>query len=538
MTHQDAPSDAFDAIIVGAGFAGLFMLHRLRGLGLSCRVIEAGDDVGGTWYWNRYPGARCDIESLEYSYQFDEALQMEWRWSERYASQPEILRYAGHVADRFDLRTDIAFQTRVVAAHFDDTRSRWVVETDAGAKLTAKYVIMATGCLSVTNLPDIPGIGDFAGDIYHTGKWPHAGVDFTGRRVGVIGTGSSAIQSIPIIASQAAALTVFQRTPNYSVPAQNRALEESEREVFLADWRANRAANAQMAFGFGAKYGAPEKLATEADAQTLEEVYEERWRIGGLPFMGSFADLFIDQAANDTAADFVRRKIAGIVADPAIAEKLAPHHVLGCKRLCADTGYYETFNLPHVTLVDLGREPMTRVTAGAVETTEAAYEIDALVLATGFDAMTGALLAIDIRGAGGLALRDKWAEGPRTYLGLGVAGFPNLFTITGPGSPSVLSNMLPSIEQHVNWIADCIDYLQTRQMARIEVSEDAEDEWVGHVAEVIGQTLLTGCNSWYIGANVVGKKRVYMPYLGFPPYVQKCNEVAARDYEGFVLTAG
>ena len=537
MADYTSQQDTLDAVIVGAGFAGLFMLHRLRGLGLSCRVIEAGDDVGGTWYWNRYPGARCDIESLEYSYQFDEALQRDWRWTERYASQPEILRYAGHVADRFALRDDIQFRTRVIAAHFDDAASRWSIQTDTGDRLTAKYVIMATGCLSVTNLPNIDGIAEFAGDIYHTGKWPHAGVDFTGRRVGVLGTGSSAIQSIPLIAAEAAHLTVFQRTPNYSVPAQNRPLEEEEREAFLADLAANRAANAQMAFGFGAKYGAPEKLASEADAATLAAVYEARWQIGGLPFMGCFADLFVDQAANDTAASFVRGKIAGIVKDPVIAEALAPSHVLGCKRLCADTGYYDTFNRPNVTLVDLTRTPITSISAHAVHTESGEYPIDALVLATGFDAMTGALLAIDIRGSGGLALREKWAGGPRTYLGLGMAGFPNLFTITGPGSPSVLSNMLPSIEQHVNWIADCIDYLQVRQMARIEPAVAAEDEWVAHVGEVIGQTLLTGCNSWYIGANVPGKKRVYMPYLGFPPYVEKCNDVAAKDYDGFVLTA-
>jgi cyclohexanone monooxygenase len=538
MADRDDTDGNVDAVIVGAGFAGLYMLHRLRGLGLACRVIEAGGDVGGTWYWNRYPGARCDIESLEYSYQFDDALQREWRWSERYASQAEILKYAGHVADRFGLRADILFDTRVVSARFHDAASRWAVATDTGALLSAKYVVMATGCLSVTNLPDIPGIRNFAGDVFHTGKWPHEGVDFTGRRVGVIGTGSSAIQSIPIIASQAASLTVFQRTPNFSVPARNRPLDEAERDAVLADLPGFRAANWQMGFGFGAKYGANEALATAVDDETRERVFEERWQIGGLPFMGAFADLFVDKAANDTAADFVRRKIANVVKDPAVAEALSPSHVLGCKRLCADTGYYETFNLPHVRLVDLNRSPITSVSAGAVHTADAIFPIDALVLATGFDAMTGALLAIDIRGAGGLPLREKWAEGPRTYLGLGVAGFPNLFMITGPGSPSVLSNMLPSIEQHVNWIADCIDYLQQRQMARIEVSAGAEDEWVSHVGAVIGETLLPSCNSWYIGANVPGKKRVYMPYLGVPPYVEKCRDVVAKEYEGFVLTPG
>jgi cyclohexanone monooxygenase len=533
-----AQAEIVDAVIVGAGFAGLYILYRLRGLGLHCVVIEAGGDVGGTWYWNRYPGARCDIESLEYSYQFSEELQRDWAWSERYASQPEILRYAGHVADRFDLRRDIRFNTQVLSARFDDATGRWLVGTADGAALSAKYVVMATGCLSVTNLPAIPGIEGFSGPIYHTGKWPHQGVDFTGRRVAVIGTGSSAIQSIPHIAAQASHLTVFQRTPNYSVPARNRKLEEEERAAFTFDIPGHRAANSAMPFGFGARYGVTEQLAAASDAATLEAEYERRWQIGGLPFMGAFADLFVDPAANQTAADFVRRKIAEAVTDPAVAEMLSPSFVLGCKRLCVDTGYYETFNRPNVTLVDLSRTPITHITSSAVHTAAGAIEVDDLVLATGFDAMTGALLAIDIRGAGGLALRDKWADGPRTYLGLGVAGFPNLFTVTGPGSPSVLSNMLPSIEQHVNWIADCIDYLQQRQMARIEPTRDAEDAWVAHVAEVIGGTLLTTCNSWYIGANVAGKKRVYMPYLGVPTYAEKCREVAAKDYEGFVLTPG
>jgi cyclohexanone monooxygenase len=500
-------AETVDAVIVGAGFAGLYMLYRLRGLGLHCVVIEAGGDVGGTWYWNRYPGARCDIESLEYSYQFSEALQREWAWTERYASQPEILRYAGHVADRFDLRRDIRFDTRVLSAWFDDATARWAVGTSDGGLLSAKFVVMATGCLSVTNLPAIPGIEGFAGPIPH-------------------------------IAAQAAHLTVFQRTANYSVPARNRPIAEEEREAFASDIPGYRAANRAMPFGFGARYGVTERLAAEADAAALEAEYERRWQIGGLPFMGAFADLFVDPAANQTAADFVRRKIAGIVNDPAVAEMLSPRFVLGCKRLCVDTGYYETFNRANVTLVDLGRTPITHITDAAVHTAETAVAADDLVLATGFDAMTGALLAIDIRGSGGLALREKWAEGPRTYLGLGMAGFPNLFTITGPGSPSVLSNMLPSIEQHVNWITDCIAYVQQRQVAKIEPARGAEDAWVAHVAEVIGGTLLTSCNSWYIGANVAGKKRVYMPYLGVPTYAEKCREVAEREYEGFVLTPG
>ncbi len=535
MSEAGEAARCVDAVIVGAGFAGMYMLHRLRALGLSAQVFEAGGGVGGTWYWNRYPGARCDIESLEYSYQFSEELQMEWDWSERYATQPEILRYAEHVADRFSLWPDISFNTRVTAARFDDAAGRWLVETDRGEIVSARFCVMATGCLSSTNLPDVAGLDRFAGAVYHTGRWPHEGVDFSGLRVAVIGTGSSAIQSIPMIARQASRLYVFQRTPNYSIPAHNRPLRDAEVAAFRGDWRAFRAANKGMPFGFGARYGHAERLTAEATEAERQAAYEERWQLGGLPFMGAFADLIVDVEANETAGRFVRGKIAEIVKDPAVAAKLSPRTVVGCKRLCVDSGYYDTFNHEHVSLVDLAEAPISEFYEGGVRAGGVDYAVDAVVFATGFDAMTGALNNIDIRGRGGEVLREKWAAGPRAYLGLATAGFPNLFMITGPGSPSVLSNMLPSIEQHVDWIAACIGFLQDRQVHRIEASVEAEEAWASHVNEVAEATLMHGCNSWYLGANVPGKPRVFMPYIGFPAYVAKCEEVVAGGYEGFVL---
>lgn len=531
-----SPGASFDVVIVGGGFAGLYMLHRCRGLGLSARVFEAGSGVGGTWHWNRYPGARCDIESMEYSYQFSDELQQEWEWTERYATQPEILRYVNHVADRFDLRRDVQLDTRVLAAAFDETTSRWSVETDAGT-VSARFVVMATGCLSSTNTPDFEGLERFSGACYHTGRWPHEGVDFSGQRVGVIGTGSSAIQSIPHIAGQASHLFVFQRTPNYSVPAHNGPLTDERQRDVKQRYATFREANGQMRLGFGSDTPASEALAAEATPEERHEVYEERWQQGGLPFLGAFADLVSDEQANETAAEFVRDKIRAVVENPAVADLLAPKQVLGCKRLCVDTGYYETFNRPNVTLVDVATTPIEEITATGVRAGDTTYELDAIVFATGFDAMTGALLNIDIRGRGDTTLREKWSAGPRAYLGLATAGFPNLFTVTGPGSPSVLSNMLPSIEQHVNWIADCLAHLRERGLDRIEPKPEAEEAWVAHVSEIAGETLYYGCNSWYLGANVPGKPRVFMPYIGFPEYVEKVNEIVANGYEGFDLTA-
>ena len=522
-----------DVVIVGAGFGGLYMLHRLRQFGLRARIFEAGGGVGGTWYWNRYPGARCDVVSMEYSYQFSEELQQDWVWSERYATQPEILRYVNHVADRFDLRKDIEFNTRVSSAVFDDATGRWTVTTAHGQRVSAQFCVMATGCLSSTNLPDFPGLDSFRGERYHTGQWPHEGVDFTGRRVGVIGTGSSAIQSVPIIAQQAAQLTVFQRTASYTIPAHNSALAPAEVQAIKADYRGFRERNKQQPFGVD--FRSSKASALEVSAEEREREYEDRWQRGGLAFLGAFGDLLFNPEANATAAGFIRRKIASLVRDPVLAAKLAPTQIVGCKRLCVDTGYYETFNRPNVALVDVGETPIEAITPAGIRVGGREYAFDCLVFATGFDAMTGALLKIDVRGRAGQTLQQKWAEGPRTYLGLQTVGFPNLFTITGPGSPSVLTNMLPSIEQHVEWIADCIHHVCRQGLRTIEATQPAEDAWVEHVNGVANQTLYPGCNSWYLGANVPGKPRVFMPYIGFPPYVQKCNEVVANGYEGFRL---
>jgi cyclohexanone monooxygenase len=526
-----------DAIIVGAGFAGLYMLHRLRGLGLSAQVYEAGKGVGGTWYWNRYPGARCDVESMDYSYSFSDELQQEWKWTERYAAQPEILRYINHVADRFDLRRDIQLETRVTSAIFDEATSLWAVQTDRGDRVSTRFCIMATGCLSSAQVPKLKGLESFEGKWYHTGNWPHEGVDFTGQRVGVIGTGSSAIQSIPIIARQAAHLVVFQRTPNFSVPARNAPLDpDFERRVksIYPDYR--REAR-RTRIGFVVERREQSALAVPPEERQRE--YEARWSRGGLGFTAIFEDLLTNKDANDTAAEFFREKIRATVRDPAVAETLVPqHYPVGTKRLCVDTDYYATFNRDNVTLIDIRKTPIEAITPHGLKTQAQDYTLDSIVFATGFDAMTGALMSIDIRGRAGQTLRQKWEAGPRTYLGLAVAGFPNLFAITGPGSPSVLSNMIVSIEQHVDWIADCIVYLREHRLASIEATALAQEAWVEHVNDVGNLTLYPQANSWYMGANVPGKPRIFMPYIGgVGAYRQKCDDVAAKGYEGFELTA-
>ena len=530
-------SESVDAVIVGAGLSGLYQLHRLRELGLKARILEAADDVGGTWYWNRYPGARCDVESMSYSYSFSPELEQEWTWSEKYPTQPEILRYINHVAERFDLRRDVTFKTRVTSAAYNEATQRWLVITDSGDIVDGQYLIMATGCLSASKRPEVPGLDRYQGRTYHTGHWPHEGVDFSGQRVGVIGTGSSAIQSIPLIAEQAADLTVFQRTPNFSMPAGNRPLSEaevSEMKAKYRDWR-----EAQRTSTFGVPIENPTRSAHEVEEEERNGRYQQGWEQGNLvAILGAYTDTLTDKAANDTAAEFVRDKIRQIVKDPELAETLSPRSFpFGTKRPCLDSGYYDTFNQQHVHLVDMRKTPLIEVTDKGVRTSEQEYEFDALVFATGFDAMTGALTAVDIRGKNGLSLKEKWAEGPRTYLGLAVAGFPNLFTITGPLSPSVLSNMIVSIEQHVDWVTDCIARLREQGIAEIEATTEAEDAWVEHVAEVGAYTLYPTADSWYMGSNVPGKPRVFMAYIGgVGAYREKCDEIAANGYEGFTLT--
>ena len=525
-----------DAVVVGAGFAGLYMLHRLRGLGLSARVFEAAADVGGTWYWNRYPGARCDVESMQYSFSFDEALQQEWRWTERFAAQPEILAYANHVADRFDLRRDIRFNARVTGAAFDEAAALWRIETDRGDRVAASFLVMATGCLSAGRVPEIPGMDGFRGLSFHTGQWPHEGVDFAGQRVAVIGTGSSAIQSIPVIAGQAEHVYVFQRTPNFSVPARNGPMPPEHEGEWKSSYAERRARARTLRSGIIYDFGETSALAVTPEERERE--YASRWERGGISLMAAYKDLILDRAANGTAADFVRRQIRATVRDPAVAEALLPwSHPIGTKRICADTGYYETFNRANVTLVDLRASPITAVTPGGIATRDGEHAVDSIVYATGFDAMTGALLRAGISGRGGLALAEKWADGPRSLLGLMTAGFPNLFTITGPGSPSVLSNMIVSIEQHVDWIADCLAHLRAQGIACMEATAEAEEAWVAHGNEVAQRTLYPLAASWYMGANIEGKPRVFMPYIGgVGVYRDICDAVVAKGYEGFRLT--
>ena len=537
MSVSEVSHSRYDAVVVGAGFAGLYMLHRLRRAGFRSAVFEAGSGVGGTWYWNRYPGARCDVESMEYSYSFSDDLQQDWQWSQRYAGQPEILRYANHVADRFDLSRDIQFETRVVKAEFDERDHVWTVETDTGHVVQAAYCILATGCLSSANLPDFTGRDSFRGETCHTGRWPHEGVDFTGKRVGIIGTGSSAIQAIPIIAEQAAHLTVFQRTPNYSIPARNAPIDPDLVDDIKAEYPAFRARNYKMPAGFGSKIPTNDSSALTDDQADRLHNYAARWKRGGFGFLSAYNDLLVNRDANETAADFVRAHIRDTVKDPATAELLCPDNVVGCKRPCLDSGYFETYNRPNVELVDVRTNPVERITPDGIVVAGREYPVDSIVFATGFDAMTGAMLNIDIRGRDGRTLGDKWSAGPCTYLGLGTSGFPNLFMISGPGSPSVLTNMIVSIEQHVEWIADCLSHLRDHGLTAIEATPAAEDAWVLHVNAVAGQTLYPTCNSWYLGKNIPGKPQVFMPLIGFPPYVEKCDAVAANGYEGFELRA-
>ena len=545
MAQKTSDSPDTDVIVVGAGFAGMYALHKFRGLGLRTQVLEAGNDVGGTWYWNRYPGARCDVPSVEYSYSFDKDLEQEWDWTEIMAAQPEILEYANHVADRFDLRKDIQFQTRVDSAVFDENSNRWTVVTDSGQTYTARFCVMATGCLSVPNTPRIDGQDSFAGSVYHTGNWPEGGVDFSDAAVGIIGTGSSGIQSIPVIAEQAKHLTVFQRTPNYTMPAANAPLKaeflrqaKENYAAIRAEQRASQVGIVGYGFGFG---GAENVVPTREIKQTTPAERQRLVEEEGFLAIRRYADVALDEEANELACEMYRDQVERVIKDPATAQALMPRdYPMGCKRPVIDTNYYETFNRDNVTLVDLRQGGIEEITEAGVRTAQGDYTFDVLVYATGFDAMTGALGKIDIRGRENRALTEYWEAGPRTYLGLQIAGFPNLFTVTGPGSPSVLSNMIVSIEQHIDWIARCISDLDQRGAQTIEATTEAEDEWIAHVNDVAQNTMFTAksCNSWYLGANIPGKPRIFMPYVGgVGVYREKCDEVARNGYQGFELSA-
>lgn len=532
--NETRPGLDVEAVIVGAGFSGLYMLKRLRDSGISAKVFEAGSDVGGTWFWNRYPGARCDLESFDYSYSFSPELEQEWEWTERYPAQPEIHSYLRYVAAKFDLRGDTQTETRVTSAAFNEKLNRWVVTTDNGQETTARYCIMATGNLSSAKVPEFPGLESFRGNWYHTGNWPDGGVGFTGQRVGVVGTGSSGIQAIPLIAQEAERLTVFQRTPNFVVPAKNSPLDEETKADVKANYRERRELARRSRFGVPATF--PETSALEVDDDERLRTYESAWQNSSLlAFRLTYSDLLTDRRANETVAEFLKSKVRGIIDDKTTADALTSmDYPYGTKRPCLSPTYYETFNRDNVGMVDVRASPIAEVTEEGIQTTYRHYDFDSIVFATGFDAMTGALLKIDIRGRSGMQLKEKWAHGPRAYLGVATAGFPNMFIITGPGSPSVISNMVVSIEQHVEWIADCIDYMQSRGQTDIEADCQAEESWAEHVNDVANATLYPQANSWYMGANIPGKPRVFMPYIGgVGVYRGKCEAEAAAGYPGF-----
>lgn len=525
-------------MVVGAGFAGLYALHKLRAQGLSVRVFETAPDVGGTWYHNRYPGARCDVESVDYCYSFSDELQQEWTWTEKYATQAEILSYLHWVADKLDLRNDITFNTRVTSATFDEKTLRWTVAADAGEMVEARFCIMATGPLSAALTPDFKGLDTFKGEVYHTAYWPHEGVDFTGKRVAVIGTGSSGVQSIPIIAEQAERLYVFQRTPNYSVPAGNRPLTNDE----IADVKANYAERRRLSWrsGGGSPHVMHPKLTLEASAEERRAAFEKRWELGGVLFSKTFADQMTDLAANEEARKFYEEKVRAIIDDPEVAELLIPDdHPIGTKRICTDTNYFTTFNRPNVKLVSVRKTPVESIDETGINTSDSHFDVDVIVLATGFDAMTGALAKIDIVGRDGEKLSDDWSAGPRTYLGLGVDGFPNLFLVSGPGAPAVLANMVLHAEAHIDWISDCIGYLETHGYAAIEPTPEAVDTWIAECNQRAEATLFPRANSWYLGANVPGKPRVFMLFIGgFAAYLDICAEIVDAGYKGFELIKG
>ncbi len=557
-------SPPVDVIVVGAGFAGMYAIHRFRELGLNVQVFEAGSDVGGTWYWNRYPGARCDVPSLEYSFGFSEELEQEWDWPEVFSAQPDILRYANHIADKFKLREHITFNTRVISVTWDEATRGWEITTDDNETHRAPFCVMATGCLSVPNKPGIPGADTFAGLELHTGLWPHEDVDLTGKRVGIIGTGSSGVQAIPELARQAETLHVFQRTPVYTVPANRKAMRDAVQQEFKDNYRAIR--DMQQSNAGGVSNFRPvksvQRAAADTDPGAIADVppdgqpnfrggnnnikdlspAERRQRVieRGLNELLNFRDVYTDPEANDIANELFRNAVRYMVKDPETAESLCPKdYGIGCKRQVLDRDYYDTFNRDNVTLVDLEQESIREITPTGVQVGDEHYDLDVLVYATGFDAMTGALLKANVSGRGGHTLNEKWEHGPVAYLGLQMQGFPNLFTVTGPGSPSVLCNMLVAIEQHVNWIGDAITYLRDNGLATMEPTAAAETEWVAHVNEVAEGTMYTApsCNSWYLGANIPGKPRIFMPYVGgYPRYRERCEQVVANSYEGFQFT--
>ena len=523
-------NEELDVIIVGAGFSGLYMLYKMRKMNLKALIIERASDAGGTWFWNRYPGARCDIESIEYSYSFSDELQQEWNWSNRYSDQSEILEYINYVVKKFNLKENIVFNTSVKSATFDENLKNWILETDSKS-YSSKFCVMATGTLSSIKQPNFDGLQNFKGDWYVTGEWPHEKLDFTSKKVAIIGTGSSAVQSIPVIAEEAKNLTVFQRSPNYTIPANNRPLTKKELSNAKSSYDQIREKAKYTRAGIGYNQFEERKL-LDLSSEEIKKELNNRWKIGGQEiFTAGFTDVGVNVEANKIVADFVKSKIKEIVKDPNVAELLSPEDAIGCKRLCADTNYFETYNRENVELIDLNSNPINSITENGILTNDKEFKFDSIIFATGFDAMTGALQAIDITGKNGKKLKQVWKDGPKSFLGLLINGFPNLFTVTGPGSPSVLTNMMVAIEQHVEWISDCINFLSKSNLNEVEADELFQIEWMDHIEEVAKNTLRYTCNSWYVGANVPGKKRVFMPYAGgFGKYREKCDEIAENNY--------
>lgn len=537
--NDQASGVDYDAVIIGAGFSGLGMLQQLGRAGFSAHVFETGDNVGGTWYWNRYPGICCDSEATVYQFGFDQDLLEEWEYKSRYPSGAEALAYLNHFADRYDLRKDISFSTRVAAATVDADTGIWTVKTTAGQEVSCRYLITGVGCLSAAQMPDVPGIHSFEGKQYHTAKWPHEGVDLTGLRVGVIGTGSTGIQIVPPIAKQVGELYVFQRTANYSIPNRNRPLTDEDKARIKANCMELREEARHTPTG---NLVNPRELsAFDVSDEERLATYQEDWDYGGFKLLfGGYQDLVIDEAANETVAEFVREKIRAVVKDPETAELLTPRdHAIGTKRPPLDANYFETFNQDNVHLVDIRSAPIEEITPKGIRTAAEEIELDVIIYATGFDSITGSIEKIDIHTSEGVRLADKWADGAMTYLGLATNGFPNLFMVTGPGSPSVLSNMPTSIEQHIEWIVGCLRYAEEHGVSRIEPTAAAESEWTQHVDDVANTTLLTKTKSWYMGANTPGKPFRFVPYIGgVGEYRKRCEEIAAKDYEGFELRAG
>ncbi len=538
---SDTPSATLDAVVIGAGFSGMYMLKSLRDkLGLKAKVIEMGSTVGGTWYWNRYPGARCDSDSYIYVCTWDKQALQEWEWSERYPEQPEILRYLEYIAKRHDLKRDIQFNTKVTGAEFDEKTNLWTVHTDKGDPVTARYLITAVGTLTTTNMPKFKGLENYKGNWYHTSRFPHTGVDFTGKRVAVVGTGATAVQAIPEIAQQAKHLTVFQRTANYCVPARNGKVDPEVTKARKADYE-NIIKRTRESF-FGQEHYFIMKSALEATPEEREAEFDKKWDAGGFAFwLANYQDMFFVEEANELCADYIRRKIRKTVIDQSIADRLMPKgHHYGCKRQPLDTNYYETFNKPNVKLIDATMDgAIEEITEKGIRAGGKEYEFDIIVFATGFDAMTGPLKALNLKGRNGLTLDKVWADGPHTYLGVSVAGFPNLFTLTGPQSPSVLTNMPVAIEQHVEWVAGCIEHMEKTGKKSIEATSKAQEDWVAHVNGVVNMTLMAKANSWYMSANIPGKPKAFLPYLdpeGVGGYTKRCAEIAAKGYEGFSLT--